>query len=144
MAASAMGKRIPLAASGQEVISVAVNRFRTIAALLLLAFWVPISSHELLEQWGVIHTQASDPIDQHDDNHDAADGLCQVPAWTFQVQKFFAPEVSFVASAVVACLVGDSVWEQASFALVNPSPPDIPVGWQFSSRAALPARAPPL
>jgi hypothetical protein len=41
-------------------------------------------------------------------------------------------------------LLGDSEYQQASFALVNPSPPDIPVGWQFSSRAALPARAPSL
>jgi len=144
MAASAIGKRIPLAARGKKAISAAVNRYRTIAALLLLAFWVPISSHEILEQWGVIHTQASDPVDKHDDNHDAADGLCQLPAGTFQAQKFFASEVSFVASAFVAGLVGDYVWEQASFALVNPSPPDIPVGWQFSSRAALPVRAPSL
>jgi len=139
-----MGERISLEASGKKAIGVPVTRFKTIAALLLLAFWVPISSHEMLEHWGVIHTQASNPIDKHDDDHDAADGLCQLPAGAFQVQKFFAPEVSFAALAVLTELVRDSVWEQASFALVNPSPPDIRVEWQFSSRAALPARAPSL
>jgi len=112
------------------------------AALFLLAFWVPISSHELLEQWGLIHTSAASPVEKHDSDHDAADGLCQLPGGAFQVQKFFAPELSVALSAALTELVGDAVREQASFALVNPSPPDIPIGWRFSSRAALPARAP--
>ena len=51
-------------------ICLVVKRFKKIAALLLLAFWVPISSHELLEHWGVIHTQAANPIEKHDDDHD--------------------------------------------------------------------------
>jgi len=121
----------------------AVNRFRTVAALVLLAFWLPISSHELLEHWGVIHTQASNPVEKHDNDHDAADGLCRLPPGALQVQKFLAREVAFVA-LVITESVRDSIWEQASFALVNPSPPDIPVGWQFSFRTALPPRAPSL
>jgi len=103
-----------------------------------------MTSHELLEHWGVIHVQASNPIDKHDNDHDAADGLCRLPPGAFQLQKFFAAEVAFMAPVAVMDLLGDSDYQQASFALVNPSPPDIPVGWQFSSRAALPARAPSL
>src|SRR5437762_8818231 len=107
-----MGETISLEASSKKAIGVPVTRFKIIAALLLLAFWVPISSHELLEHWGVIHTQAANPIEKHDDDHDAADGVCQLPAGAFQVQKFFAPEVSFVASALLTDLVSDSVWQQ--------------------------------
>ena len=57
-----------------------VKQFKTIAALMLLAFWLAISSHELLEHWGLIHTQSASPTEKHDEDHDAADGLCQLQA----------------------------------------------------------------
>src|SRR5215813_11227587 len=91
-------------------ICLTVKRFRISAALLLLAIWVPSTSHELLEHWGVIHTQASDSGDKHDDDHDAADGLCRLPPGAYQVQKFFGPEAAVVSLALVQLEV-DSVWQ---------------------------------
>src|SRR6266481_1024350 len=75
--------------NGLSVLS--VNRFRTVVAVLLLALWVPMSSHDLLEDLGLIHTTASTDAG---DNHDAADGLCQLPQGAFQVQVSRAPQVS--------------------------------------------------
>src|SRR5262245_14775654 len=71
-----------------------VKRFRIIAALMLLAFWAPISSHELLEHWGIIHVQASHAAEKHSDDHDAADGLCRLPGWAFQIQKYQGADIS--------------------------------------------------
>jgi len=120
-----------------------VKLFRTVAALVLLACWAPISSHELLEHWGVIHVQASNASENHSDDHDAADGICRLPAGPFQLQNFLPSQITLaMLPAVVVDAAAESIWQQASFALVNPSPPDIPVGWQFSFRAALPVRAP--
>ena len=130
---------------GAGGINLNVNRFRTVAAMLLLPIWVPISSHELLENWGLIHIQASTGSgDSHDKDHDGADGLCQLPGCSFQIQKFHPAVVSFLLPVALAVCPQDGVEAQACFALVNPSPPDIPVSWQFSFRAALPARAPSL
>jgi hypothetical protein len=99
-----------------------------------------MSSHDLLEDFGLIHTTATDA----GDNHDAADGLCQLPQGAFQLQVFHAPQVSFLPIPPLEACVHASISQQANRALVNPSPPDIPVAWQFSYRAALPARAPSL
>ena len=134
--------RIGLEIEGKGDIPGGVKPFNIVAALLLLAFWVPISSHELLEHCGLIHTQSSNPLEKHEDDHDAADGLCNPPAGAVQVQKLFAVDAAFAVRAVLSDLVRESVWQQASFSLINPSPPEVPVGWQFSSRASLPARAP--
>jgi len=49
-----------------------VRVLKTVTVLLMLAFWVPATSHTLLESAGVIHTEDS----QHDGDHDAAEGLC--------------------------------------------------------------------
>jgi hypothetical protein len=131
--------------SPKGITNLTVNRFRTIAAVFLLALWVPMSSHDLLEDWGFIHTPASlGSGDNHDNDHDAADGLCQLPPGVFQVQIFHALQPSFLAAPILAVCLHTFAWKHENFALVNPSPPDIPVGWQFASRAALPIRAPSL
>ena len=130
-------------------ICLVVKRFKKIAALLLLAFWVPISSHELLEHWGVIHTQASNPIDKHDDDHDAADGLCVNAASHVQapqpgVHVSFAPIVQFELWLVASAVVDGSVLEATGPAPPGAAPPELPQTWHFVSRTALPARAPSL
>src|SRR5438046_6658090 len=70
----------------------AMNRLRFIIAPLLVAIWLPASSHALLEHWELIHQVhadnefASNGSHEHDtDNHDAADGLCLVPSATVSV-----------------------------------------------------------
>jgi hypothetical protein len=122
-----------------------VNRLQTVAAILLLALWVPITSHEMLEMWGLIHTQAlAGDGSGHEDDHDAADGICHLPAGIFQVEKVQQPQITLLFPVAIALSLQQLEWPHPSLAQINPSPPDIPVGWQFSLRAALPARAPSL
>ena len=116
---------------------------KTVAVLLLLALLVLATSHALLEQAGVIHTADS----QHDNDHDAADGLC-VNATTHVAAPQFSLAVSPAPLAEVefwlaTCAVIDgSVAEASGPAPPGVAPPELPQIWHFVSRTALPARAP--
>jgi hypothetical protein len=127
-----------------------VKWFKTVVMMLLLALWLPATSHALLEQVGWIHTAHADAHDasdaDNDDNHDAADGLCRVASTDVQVPP---PEltgglllVSADFSLTLAALF------ETSLALPNgpdppgAAPPELSHTWQFSFRASLPARAP--
>ena len=111
--------------------------------LVVLAFWLPATSHALLENAGVIHTADS----QHDDDHDAADGLCvnaathvQVPQANLHLSS--APLVQFEVWLAASAGVDGSVLEATGPAPPGVAPPELPQTWHFISRAALPARAP--
>jgi hypothetical protein len=128
--------------------------------LLLVALWLPASSHAWLQRVGWIHQQHihegethadvhhhEDSHDQHEHdahNHAAADGACLIPSGKIHV---LAP----VLAATPAWLQVASLTAPAdliSLALhsgLSPpgtSPPELSNIWQFSSRAALPVRAP--
>ena len=120
-------------------------RLRTIAVLVVLAFWLPATSHALMEESGVIHTADS----QHDDDHDAADGLCvnaanhvQVPPPNLHVS--FAPMVRLGFWLAASAVQDGSVAEAIGPAPPSVAPPELPQTWHFVSRTALPARAPSL
>jgi len=122
-----------------------VIRLKTVVVLLMLAFWLPATSHALLEQAGVIHTEDS----QHDDDHDAADGLCvnatthvQTPQPTFTLVAGPAADLEFWLA--VLDIVDGSVAEASGPAPPGVAPPELPQTWHFVSRTALPARAPSL
>jgi hypothetical protein len=124
-----------------------VKWFKTVVTMLLLALWLPATSHALLEQGGWIHTAHSDGDDASDTDHDAADGLCRVASTDVQVPQ---PELTgglLLASADFPLTL--AAMFEASLALPNgPDPPGAapPVlfdTWQFSFRASLPPRAPP-
>ena len=117
---------------------------------LLVAIWLPASSHAFLETFGLIHGQHADqghddhsnpdgPHEHDSANHDAADGLCR-PA-SFEV-KFSAPPavVSTLLNALLA--VEEMRRRPESPALSSLALPQLSKGWQFSFRTALPARAP--
>src|SRR2546425_12780449 len=113
-----------------------VRDLKTVAVLLLLALWVPATSHALLEEAGLIHEQAGDSDAAHD--HDGADGLC-LPASHTTIQT------KVPVQAVVACLplltaadYAEPDLFGAGPAKYNPSPPEISASWQVYSRAALP------
>lgn len=119
---------------------------------LLLALWLPATSHALLEQVGWIHTahaDAHDPSDaDHDDNHDAADGLCRIASTDVHVPQ---PESAGGLLLVsTECLLTLAALFEASLALPNgpdppgAAPPELSLTWQFSFRASLPPRAPAL
>ena len=123
-------------------------------ALLLAAFWLPATSHALLEYAGVIHEHHSDH-DDHDaessgshehnaDNHDAADGKYAPSSTLVRVSP---PDA--VASPLLFCGL-DLNWtsglhidpQPSGLAPPGTAPPQLSCCWQFSFRAALPARAP--
>ena len=136
-----------------------MGRFKHIVALLLLALWVPLTSHELLEQAGFIHhsdhvVAAANAADTHDHgsddgdgDHDAADGLCRID-WGGVTLKGPA------AAAVLLPLwltVGEDIFRQipglVALKATPPGwslspPPERAASWHFALRAALPARAP--
>jgi hypothetical protein len=128
-----------------------VKCFKTIVTLLLLAVWLPATSHELLEQAGWIHGAHDDTHDASgadNDDHDAADGFCRVASTDIPVPQ---PDLSGglgLAYGDFSLTLADLL--AAELALPNgPDPPglapkEISHTWQFSFRASLPARAPSL
>jgi len=130
-----------------------VARFRLIVSLLLVAFWLPASSHPLLQYAGLIHARHADHdadssgSHEHDsDNHEAADGNCALSSPHVSI-----PAPNAVASPFLVVALGFE-WSSEPHAESHPSglappgtaPPQLSPGWQFSFRAALPARAPSL
>ena len=128
-------------------------RLRSIVSLLLVALWLPTSSHSLLESVGLIHERHTDHHEdatashEHDgQRHEAADGKCAVAATRVAV-----PPLQLIA---LPLLFGPPQLESVSEFHVDPqpsglappgtAPPQLSHGWQFSSRTALPARAPSL
>lgn len=120
-----------------------VKRLKTIITIVLLALWVPLTSHSLLEHWEVIHLSAAG-ADAHDNDHDTADGICRIESFDSPLAKCESVELPF-SFAPPFCASLDSVETQDGFEIrINSSPPDLAVCWQFISRTALPARAPSL
>jgi hypothetical protein len=146
-----VGKIWLLIPSGMLFLS-AVNRFIRIAALLLIAVWLPGSSHPLLQYAGLIHQVHADheadssSSHEHDaDNHEAADGHCALSSTRISV-----PLPDAVAAPVLICLL--DVRASQPHVGLQPSglpppgtaPPQLSHCWQFSFRTALPVRAPSL
>lgn len=130
-----------------------VPGFQRIIAALLVAFWLPASSHSLLEYAGVIHERhANHDADssgshEHDaDKHEAADGKC-----VFSSTHVNVPAPDAAANPALNCSIGLD-WSSELKAECHPSglappgtaPPQLSHRWQFSFRTALPARAPSL
>jgi hypothetical protein len=128
-----------------------VNLLRFIIAPLLVAFWLPASSHPLLQYAGLIHARhadhdadssASHEHNEHD--HDAADGLCALSSTHVSV-----PIRALVATGFLPCLVGLG-WVSEHDVELRPSglsppgtaPSHFSHRWQFSFRTALLPRAP--
>lgn len=124
--------------------------FKTVVTMLLLALWLPATSHALLEQAEWIHTAHThaDGDPDTDNDHDAADGICRVASTDVQVPQ---PELTagLWLGSVDFSLTLAALFELA-LALPNgpappgAAPPELSQTWQFSSRASLPPRAPSL
>ncbi len=118
--------------------------------LLLVAIWLPASSHVFLETFDLIHGQHADqghddhscPDGSHDHDsadHDAADGLCRPVS--FEV-KFSVPS-AVVSTLLIGLLTVEGMGRRPeSPALSSHALQELSKGWQFSFRTALPARAP--
>lgn len=130
-----------------------VKQVRVIVTLLLVTFWVPVSSHVFLESAGLIHQRHADHDDDstgsHEhttDGHDAADGHCTLSSTHVSV-----PVPHAVATPVLNYLL-DLGWTSELHVDLQPSglappgtaPPQLSHRWQFFFRTALPPRAPSL
>ncbi len=142
-------KRLNVAAGTRSIAR--VRWLKTVVTILLLALWLPASTHTLLQQAGWIHTDHADADGDSDtdNDHDAADGICYVASTHVQVQL---PELSGapmpISSLDFALVLGTQL--ETSLAAPNgpdppgAAPPELSHTWQFSSRASLPPRAPSL
>ncbi len=127
-----------------------VRWLKTFVTVSLLAFWLPATSHALLEESGWIHTTHTDKdgATDTDNDHDAADGICRAASTDVQV-----PQPELTDGRLLACAsfwVTPAALFEASLALPKgpdppgAAPPELSHTWQFSFRASLPPRAPSL
>ncbi len=119
--------------------------------MLLVAVWLPGSSHALLQYAGLIHElhvdHDADAAGSHEhdaDDHDVADGICVLSSAQVNVPM---PEAD--ASPLLLGLFGlergsEFNVELSASGLAPPgtAPPQLSHSWQFSFRTALPPRAP--
>ena len=113
--------------------------------MLLLALWMPVTSHGLLEDIGWIHHHDVDPDPDQGPGHDAADGTCQIESGACMLVK--GEQASnwssfYFLSTAVAALPEISLALPSKPDFPGPSPPELSRTWQFSFRTALPVRAP--
>jgi hypothetical protein len=126
-------------------------------AIALAAVWLPASSHALLQHAGFIHQIHVHEDEDHDDhssqshehdadNHDAADGFCLSSAG-----KVAAPLPGIVmvpdwleVPSLPASVIAERFAPHSGLSPPGVAPPELSHRWQFSNRAALPARAPSL
>jgi len=137
----------------QPGILAAVKARHTIVTMMLVALWLPVSSHAFLEYAGLIHQRHGDHeadssgSPEHDsDRHEAADGHCVLSSPHVGI-----PMPDAVATQSLFCWLGLK-WTSHLHVELQPSgipppgtaPPQFSQRWQFSFRTALPARAPSL
>lgn len=125
--------------------------------MLVVAVWLPASSHGLLQYAGFIHEvhEHDDHADSHEadssgshehdaDNHDAADGRCLASGGKVQMPTpTFVMLPGWLAVPVAASLMdANRTALHSGLSPPGTAPPELSPRWQFSFRAALPARAP--
>jgi hypothetical protein len=123
-----------------------VTGLRISLTLLLLALWLPATSHALLESSGFIHQSESATDSDSDHDHDAADGICATASVTAPLVKAApSPAVLYIiAFATFDISLSSTETHALSLSGLGPSPPLLPKSWQFVFRTALPGRAPSL
>lgn len=119
---------------------------RTWLTVLLAVAWLPLVAHCQVEGVTGLEGLRCQAItaDTSSGNSHCDDSCCG-----FESAQYRLPSNQTVATApllavvlpVLACLADDAPAERTSLLLAT-SPPQPPKPWQFSSRAALPARAP--
>ena len=124
-----------------------VDRMRAIVGTLMFALFAFASSHPLLEGLGLIHHEtahAEEPASSHSD-HELADGKCPINSSRDEIQKTFANsgfDLADILALASVLLQDESQTTRPSVEIASSPPPELGTTWQFSSRAALPVRAP--
>ena len=141
-----------------------VKWLKTGVTLLLLAVWLPASSHAFLQQVGFIHQvhehdeaaeadhhsdaaphpDAGHPHEHGADTHAAADGLFVASSAKVQLAKPSVVEVLpwLAAAVLISAEVPSVLAAHSGPAPPGVAPPECSHRWQFSFRATLPIRAP--
>jgi len=124
---------------------------RVMITIALVVFWLPATSHALLEQAGWIHLEetSTDDGSGSDHDHDAADGVCIAGSNHIHVPH---PQLSGSplpleygdCSLRLAALIETLLVAPAGPDPPGVAPPELSHTWQFSFRASLPPRAPSL
>jgi hypothetical protein len=125
-----------------------VKWLKTVVALMLLALWMPATSLCLIERAGWFANDNCCPSSSQSAPNSQSSGeatCCALASATYEANN---NQTVAVASPIVAFLV---LWDLTAVVeelntpqsvSLSPSPPDLPVTWQFSLRTALPPRAP--
>jgi hypothetical protein len=142
-----------------------VKWFKTGVTLVLLAVWLPASSHAFLQHVGFIHllhehddlaeadadhsdaehhSDSEHPREHDGDTHAAADGLCVASTAKVQLAKptIVAVHPWLAAAALISVEVPSALEAHSGPSPPGVAPPELSHRWQFSFRAALPVRAP--
>jgi hypothetical protein len=135
-----------------------VRRLKSIVALALVAFWLPASSHAFLQHIGFIHqihehdvavevdhdSEAEHPHDHDGDSHAIADGLCLFASGKVELAKpVTLPALPWVITEFCTAInIPSAIALHSGPSPPGVAPPELSHRWQFSLRAALPARAP--
>jgi hypothetical protein len=127
-----------------------VKQFRSMAALLLLALWLPATSHCLMESAGLMPTAlscADECSPGAPAGQDTEDLCASLESASYKAGDDDA--LTIVPSFLPALALVFVLPESFSGATTSPlfptvSPPALRVTWQFVQRAALPVRSPSL
>jgi len=126
-----------------------VKSFQILLALTLVALWPLATSHCRLEKLpGLEFLACADNAvaEAHPDADCGTDGCASVESGFNKTEDahLILPGPSWVPSPILTAVLL-AVVEPAtttSGLVTDPTPPELPRGWQFSFRAALPPRAP--
>ena len=125
-------------------------RARQMMGIILALFWLPITSHCLLERLSGLEflsccTHEAEPCD-NEEKDCATDACAVVEEGFYKVQDNgdLLPERVFDSSLTLPDIfLADTVRRLPDLRLAF-SPPDLPAIWRFTTRASLPIRAPSL
>ena len=119
-----------------------MSRLHKILAILFLLVWVPITSHCQLESipgLGFLHCSS----DTAENSHCEGDECSSVESGAYKIQNNNANvPLPFFTIALFDFTLPELTTSEDTCAVITSAPLEFQVGWQFSSRVALPPRAP--
>lgn len=129
-----------------------MSLLRKMMVLLLLALWLPSSSHTFLEALDIIHPHTHDLAAEHAhedghehdeaDRHEAADGMVRAQRMDENTPAAPLQFVLLSDANILSDLVRAVAEQQILIEAPSTVPPELQPRWQFIVRAAPPVRAP--
>lgn len=126
---------------------------KTFFVVLLALAWLPITAHCQLESipgFEFLACQAGDTASENPDSHCADTGCCATEKSSCRSERspqtrispnFFLYSAARVPSALA---LADMLPAEVSRGILTAAPPELLKTWHFTSRTALPVRAPSL